>query len=109
MIFLAGDAETSTTSLSVRVGSTCSTASGLAATRALKGTPLRVQMKDDEDGSYTLDRLPGSVRAKSAALKREIARTDVPWVQGVVVFWNDFDPVLLDDRNPVYLSRQPAT
>ena len=71
---------------------------------SVEGDAVRVQMKDDEDGSYTLDRLPGSVRAKSAALKREIARTDVPWVQGVVVFWNDFDPVLLDDRNPVYLS-----
>ena len=68
------------------------------------GDVVRVQRKDDPDDSYLMDRLAGSIRGKAAAVKREIAQTGVPWVQGVVVFWNDFDPGVLDTGNPIYVS-----
>jgi hypothetical protein len=74
----------------------------LGGTASINGDAVRLQRKDDPDDSYVLDRLAGSTRAKAAAVKREIAH--VPWVQGVVVFWNDFDAGVLDTGNPIYVS-----
>ena len=45
-----------------------------------------------------------SLRGNAVAIKREIPQTSVRWVQGVVVFWNDFDPGVLDAGNPMYVS-----
>jgi hypothetical protein len=68
------------------------------------GDVVRVQRKDDEEDSYKLDRLAGSVRGKAASLKRDLSRAGVPWVQGVVVFWNDFEAGVVDGDNPVYIA-----
>jgi hypothetical protein len=76
----------------------------LSGVSLVEGDMLRVQRKDDPDDSYILDRLAGSVRGKAVAVKRDIARSSVSWVQGVVVFWNDFDAGVLDARNPIYVS-----
>jgi hypothetical protein len=70
---------------------------------SVDGDVVRVQRKDDPEDSYLMDRLAGSVRGKAVAVKREIAQTGVPWVQGLVVFWNDFEGGVLDAGNPIYV------
>jgi hypothetical protein len=65
---------------------------------------VRVQRKDDPDDSYALERLAGSVRGKAVALKQDLAQDGVRWVQGVVVFWNEFEAQVVESNNVYYLS-----
>jgi Nuclease-related domain len=57
---------------------------------SVEGDQVLVQRKDDEENSYALDGLARSVRGKAVSLQQDLAYAGVAWVQGVVVFWNDF-------------------
>lgn len=76
----------------------------LGGTALVEEDVVRLIRKDDPGNSYSMDRLAPSIRARAAALKQEIAQPELRWVQGVVVFWNDLRPPVVNDGNPVYVS-----
>jgi hypothetical protein len=65
---------------------------------------VHVQMRDDEDDSYDLRKLARGMRGRAVRLQEDIEqRTDVRFVQAVVIFWNRFDAGLVKGENVVFI------
>ena len=72
---------------------------------SVDGDTVRVQMLDDDDESYELDRLARGMRGRAVRLQEDVAeRTGVRNVQAVVVFWNPFPAGLLEENRVVYVE-----
>lgn len=82
----------------------------LGGVTAIRGDVVRVERPDNPRATYELPNLSGSVRGAAAALSRELERLadERVWVQGVVVFWNDFPAGTVDAERVIFLAADRA-
>jgi Nuclease-related domain len=72
---------------------------------SIDGDVIRVQMIDDDEDSYEMDRLASGMRGRAIRLQEDIvAQAEVPYVQAVVVFWNPFPAGVVEQNRVVYIE-----
>lgn len=67
------------------------------------GDTIHVRMLDDDGALCEWRHVAGAVRGQAARLQADLDRTNVRFVQGVVVFWNTFDAGVVRGDNVVFV------
>lgn len=71
---------------------------------SISGDTVQVQMRDDDEDSYSLKWAAQGVRAQAQRLQQSIeGETSVRFVKAVMVFWNKFDAEVLEGQRIVFV------